>query len=166
MATKEKIDWFAIITFLIAVIMGVAAFWFGEKLIHNNEDAVSLITTVFSIFAGFVVAITTILGTPVTDSEKQSWRTLELRRGNVFRRLTRQKWLFVAYMLTLLVIFVESLIDQFYPEAAAILERIFLGMAVTAFVLSLGLPGALIKIQLSRYDEIIEEKKKAQGNHD
>lgn len=171
MSEKNAPDWRRILLFLIACSLGMIAFFFGGGLIHQNKDAIGIITTVFSIFAGFVVAITTILGTPVTDTEKQSWRTLELRRDNVFRRLTRQKWLFAAYMLTLSTIFLQTLLvgvdnpSESIKAISSFLERAFLGLAVFAFILSFGLPGALIKIQLARYDEMIEDKKKQNENN-
>lgn len=170
MAEKEKINWPSVALFVLALIAGILSFVYGEKFIHKNEEAVQVITTVFSIFAGFVIAITTILGTPVSDTEKQSWKTLELRRDNVFKRLARQKWLFIAYTMTLIFIFVSSLLGHIenppdYVEIiSCIVERLYLGMAVFALFLSLGLPSALANIQISRYDELIEEKKKESDN--
>lgn len=156
---SSKTNWIGIALFAFASGCGIVAFLFGGKYIHENKDAIGVITTVFSIFAGFIVAITTILGTPVGDTEKQTWQSLELRRNNVFRRLTKQKWLFISYLSTLLLIFGQTLIAKTFPDISILMERLFLGMAVFAFILSIGLPGALISMQISRYDELIDEKK-------
>lgn len=160
MATKPNRNWIGLCLFLFALCCGTISYAFGEAFIHKNKDAITVITTVFSIFAGFVVAITSILGTPVGDTVTQTWQSLESRRDNVFRRLTKQKWLFMCYLFTLLLIFFQTLIATSYPNLSIFLERLFLGTAVFAFIMSIGLPGALINMQISRYDELIDEKKK------
>lgn len=46
----------------ISIVFGIAAGWFGQDLIHDNDDARDLIVTVFSILAGFLIAVMTLLG--------------------------------------------------------------------------------------------------------
>lgn len=158
-------DWKRLSFFGVAIGAGAAGFFYGQPLIHGNDLAINVIVTVFSILAGFLVAIMTIMGEPGTFSAR-SWRASEVNRKNVVNRLIRQKWMFYLYLVTLGLILVGSLIGKQYPLAGEWIERIYLGTAITAFILSLGLPSALMKIQVARQDEIINSKRKASGIKD
>ncbi len=155
-------DWKRIILLCIATICGIFAAIYGQSFIHANERAINVIVTAFSILAGFLVAIMTIIGEPGLFSIR-SWRYAEAARKNLRNRLTRQKWMFILYLITLSLIFISSLVEKTYPFATVWLERIYLGMAVAAFILSFGLPSALMNIQLARHDEMIGAKRKSAG---
>lgn len=155
-------DWKRIFFVSFALLAGVAAAAFGQPFIHGNERAINVIVTAFSILAGFLVAIMTIIGDPGLFATR-SWRYAEVARGNLRNRLTRQKWMFILYLITLALILISSLIEKAYPLATVWLERFYLGLAVMAFILSFGLPSALMNIQLSRHDEMIDAKRKAAG---
>jgi hypothetical protein len=151
-----------IIFFLFAFLSGIAAAIYGQPFIHNNDRAINVIVTAFSILAGFLVAIMTIIGDPGVFSGR-GWRYAEVARGNLVNRLYRQKCMFILYLTTLSLILAASLLDQVVPQAVIWIERVYLLFAVMAFILSFGLPSALMNIQLSRHDEIIEAKRKAAG---
>lgn len=156
------LDWAKIFYVAVSVGAGILSGWYGQPLIHQNEQAVTVIVTVFSILAGFLVAITTILSDP-GPLARRTWRAMELYRDNVVRRLARQKWLFVLYLLTLGLILGSTLVERVWPALAVCLEHIYLGFAVTAFLVSLSLPWSLTRIQLDRYDERIKDKRKEMG---
>ena len=59
-----NIDYGRLIFIAITVPLSIAAGVFGQPLLHGNEDAVSVIVNVFSILAGFLVTIMTLLGEP------------------------------------------------------------------------------------------------------
>jgi hypothetical protein len=71
----------------------------------------------------------------------------------------------VLYLVTLTLVFVASLVKG-YPSLTAWLERAYLGLAVLAFMLSYRLPWALAHIQMRRYDELIDEQRRACGIKD
>lgn len=158
-------DWRRIGLFAIAALLGLAGAIYGQPLIHNNDMAVNVIVTVFSILAGFLVAIMTIMGEPGIFGFR-SWRANEINRRNTFNRLVRQKWMFSLYLSTLGLIFIASLVSKDYPCLTEWIERVYLGTGITAFVLSFGLPSALMNIQLARYEENITAKRKAAGIED
>ena len=146
------------IYFFCAAAFGCFAGWFGQPWIHDNDRAINIIVTMFSILAGFLVAIMTIVGDP-SSFGRRGWKSHELGQKAVFQRLARQKWLFGLYLITLGLIFVESLISKAYPIVGIWMERLYLGLSVTAFLISLRLPGVLMKIQMERHDEAIEAKR-------
>lgn len=150
---------------LLAAGGGIVGSIWGQHLIHDNEQAISIIATVFSILAGFLVAIMAIMGDPGGSAEK-SWRALELSRNNIFNQLVRQKWMFTLYLATLGLILISSLLDDKYPSLVVWIEHVYLGTAITAFILSLRLPATLMNIQLSRHEEMIKSKQKSVGIKD
>lgn len=151
--------------FIVSLIFGIIAGYQGQPLIHNNSQAINIIVTVFSVLAGFLVAIMTIIGEPGASFGK-SWRACEKNRKNVFARLVRQKWMFYLYLSTLGIIFLTSLVKDISPVLTVWLERIYLGGATTAFLLSLGLPASLLNIQLERHETIIKAKRNKDGIKD
>jgi hypothetical protein len=101
------IDWKRIIFFTVAGGAGFVGFCYGQPLIHENELAINVIVTVFSILAGFLVAIMSIMGEPGVFLSR-TWRASELNRKNVVNRLIRQKWMFYLYLVTLGLILAAS----------------------------------------------------------
>ncbi|MDY0186194.1 MAG: hypothetical protein RBR43_10000 [Desulfuromonadaceae bacterium] len=140
-----------------AILAGLASY-FGQPLIHGNEQAVNVIVTVFSVLAGFLVAIIAIVGDPVL-LPPGTWRAAELERGKLNSRLVRHKWLFTLYLLTLGMVFFALLLKDGDPCLVLWLERGFLFSGVFAFVLSLALPGSLMKVQRERIDAVIEHRR-------
>ncbi len=161
------IDSGRIATLLVALTLGLLAGFFGQPLVHGNQEAISVIVNVFSILAGFLVTIMTLLGEP-SLFRGHSWRADAVKKGNVFRRLVRHKWLFILYLLVLGLIFVSTLITKTYPDHKAVIwiERTYLGMATVAFVLSLTLPSRLMNLQLARFNEMVEMRKNPANNTD
>lgn len=151
-----------VLYFVAALAASVAAGFWGQPLIHGNQDAVNVITTVFSILSGFLVAIITIVGDPTAAASRDRWRFTEMQRDNVRRRLIRNKWLFVLYLATVGIVFIATLAKN-SPELSVWLERAYLAFASLAFLLSFRLPWALVHLQMRRYDEIIEEQRRACG---
>jgi hypothetical protein len=158
--SQGKIAWGRIATIVAALIAGITGGYFGQTWIHGNERAINVIVTSFSILAGFLVAIMTIMGDPAIFAGR-SWRAHELSRGTVKNRLWRQQWLFVLYLATLSLIFAESLASHIV--ATVWLERIYLGMAIAAFVVSFRLPFTLMRIQMERHEEAIQSRRRG-GN--
>lgn len=156
------IAWKRLSFFGFAAGCGVAGSVWGQTLIHGNAQAINIIVTVFSILAGFLVAIMTIMGDPGAFAGR-SWRANEQNRSNIFNRLVRQKWMFSLYLTTLGLILAASLLEKKLPCVVTWIEHIYLGTAIAAFILSMGLPSALMDIQLSRHEEVIKAKRKSAG---
>src|SRR5690554_6739935 len=100
-----NIAWGRIGFFTVTVLASGVAGWYGQPFIHGNSDASSVIVNVFSILAGFLVTIMTLLGEPGAVRGR-TYRADVVRRGNFYRRLVRHKWLFIAYLCVLGLIFI------------------------------------------------------------
>lgn len=156
-----QVDWARIRLFLYASILGVLAGWYGQPLIHENKDASDVIVNVFSILAGFLVTIMTLLGDPSLFGGR-TWRSDAVKRSNVYQRLVRHKWLFIGYLTVLGLLFVAALVGKNNPHSIVViwLERVYLGIAAFAFMLSLVLPSRLMSLQLARFDEMVASRRK------
>lgn len=142
---------------LAAVLAGMASY-FSQPLIHGNDQAVNVIVTVFSVLSGFLIAIIAIVGDPVL-LPPGTWRAAELEREKLNNRLIRHKWLFTLYLITLGLVFFALLLKDKDPNIVLWLERSFLFFGVFAFILSLTLPGSLMKVQRERIDAVIEHRR-------
>ena len=155
-----KPDWGRMAFLVCAVALGCVSGWYGQPLIHGNDQAVGVIVNVFSILAGFLVTIMTLLGEPALFRGR-TWRADAVRKSNVYRRLVRHKWLFIVYLMVLGFVFMTTLLAKRAPDGLLIvwLERIYLGLAALAFILSLALPHRLMNLQMSRFEEMIENRR-------
>jgi len=157
-AVKNQLDIKKVIFGITIFLFGTFTSYCGQPLIHGNDNALGVIVTVFSILAGFLVAIIAIIGDPLILSPG-SWRIAEKYRQTAHNRLVRHKWLFLLYLMTLGFIFVTMLIPATLVNTVIWFERIYLFFASIAFILSLRLPGSLMKLQEERMDSIIESRR-------
>lgn len=158
MSVDKKRIGLAIIAIAVAA---PAAFW-GQPLIHNNATAINVLVTVFSVLAGFLVAIVAIVGDPAL-LPPGSWRAAHMGRDKLKKRLIRHRWLFTTYLLTLGLVFSSLLANPSWPALTVWLERSYLFFGVVGFVFSLFLPSALMKAQEERINAAIESKRQQQG---
>lgn len=156
-----EVDWSRIgLFFSIAAVSAVIG-WYGQPFIHGNDEARGVIVNVFSILAGFLITVMTLLGEPGLYRAR-SWRSDEVRRSNVYQRLVRHKWLFISYLIVLALVFLTTIVAKRDPDSFAVtcLEGLYLGFATLAFIYSLMLPSRLLNLQLARFDELVESKRK------
>lgn len=155
------IHWPRVLGFIAASIASCFAGWYGQPLVHENPEAARIIVSVFSIMAGVLITIMTLLGEPGLYRGR-SWRADAVRRSNVYGRLVRQKLLFVLYLFTLGLVFLAILLKNSPTELPLLkyVEMAYLAFATLAFLLSLSLPGRLMSLQLARFDEMVESRRK------
>ena len=150
MGENEKIDALRIVKVAGAIVVSSAVGIFFQPMVDHNTDAVNTVVTIFSILAGFLIAVITLVAEPILKQAK-SWEDLQLMKKTVARKLRRQTWLFFFYLLTLGVALGIFLVPETQQLLRKILEGTFLGLATFVFLASFTLPGSLMKIQLDRY---------------
>lgn len=136
--------------------------WHAQPLVHGNEAAINVIVTVFSILAGFLVGIIAVVG-DVALLTPGSWRAVEINRNAVVNKLIRHKWLFVAYLMTLGLIFASMLLQKNWPSTTLWIERVYLTLGFVAFFCSVELPASLMRAQIERIDFEIEARRQQVG---
>lgn len=152
---------------LLCMAASAVAAYYGQPLVRENSDAALIIATVMTVFAGFLVAIIAILGDP-TMIPKGSWRIAEMRHDNLEASVIRYTSLFYVYLVAIALLFVGVLIakEPGHVVSDAIkmwVERLYMFFGVFSFLLTLGLPRALGKIQLTRSEAEIEERRRTAG---
>ncbi len=154
----------------ICLLIGGFAAYYGQPYTKDNSDLITIMITVFTVFAGFLVAIVTVLGDP-SLVPGDGWRSIESRREGLLDRLVLHSWLFVLYLVAIGFLFCGALIEK-APTAVVTenvklwIDRAYLFFGVSAFAMSFALPWALLTIQTSRLDEEIERRRRAAGIKD
>ena len=162
---NTEIDKGKLLYALIVIVISVLVACFGQPLIHGNQDAINVIVTVFSILAGFLVAVITLVGDP-KSLPAGSWQLARLGSDLTYNRLNRHKWLFKGYLTTLFLIFVSIVVKNKYPITQVYLEYVYLFFASISCFLSYRLPSALMELQKERIEHEIDERRKKEGIKD
>jgi hypothetical protein len=149
-----------------ALVSGGAAY-FGQPLVHGNSDAILVIITVLTIFAGFLVAIIAVLGDPAM-LPGGSWRVVEGRRGGVYRSVVTHTWLFRLYLVAIALLFAGVLVEKLGDCSSTItlktwVERGYLFFGVLSFTLTLALPSMLADLQMARVDAELRDRRQKAG---
>lgn len=149
----KKVVYFA----LIVLVSGVFS-RYGQPLIHGNQDAINVLVTVFSILAGFLIAVITLIGDP-KSLPAGSWRKAQLGSKLTYNRLIKKKWLFIAYLATLALIFTSMLFKSRHPNVSVYLEYGFMFFGGLSGIFSFQLPSALMQLQEERIQGEIEDRR-------
>ncbi|GHC65641.1 hypothetical protein [Neogemmobacter tilapiae] len=155
---KPTIDYLRLLKLIVALMVSCTVGYFLQPLISNNEDAVNAVVTIFSILAGFLIAVITLIAEP-TLKQAKNWQELQMMKATVQRRLFRQKLLFFLYLLTLGAALGIFLVPDTHIGLQCSLEVGFLGLATFVFLASFELPGSLMKIQMDRYEAEMDATK-------
>lgn len=152
-----KIRWGPLFFGVFAIAAGLLSGIYGHELIAENGDAREVIVTTFSILAGFLIAVMTLLGDQ--SMLPGTWRIAEASRQSIKAKLIRQKWLFYTYLITLILIFVSTLTATRWPEETEWLERTYFAFATGAFLISFRLPTVLMEVQMERVDAVVAARR-------
>ncbi len=138
---------------------------FGEPLTHKNTEALIILATVFSVFAGFIIAVITVLGDPAI-LYSGSWRIASLHRRQIRRSLRRQSTLLYIYLAVLGFTFAAALLGNIQGEyqLARYFERIALSLGAGAFVWSFALPVSIVRANMGRLDEEVDTRRRPGGS--
>ncbi len=154
----SQTDWWRLGKLAVAIGLSCAVGYFFQPMVANNTDAVNTVVTIFSILAGFLIAVITLIAEP-TLKQAKNWQELQLMKQTVQRKLFRQKLLFFLYLITLGVALGTFLVPDAQAELRRWLETVFLGLAAFVFLASFDLPGSLMKIQMERYEAEMDATK-------
>ncbi|EJB8399025.1 hypothetical protein MW352_000067 [Pseudomonas aeruginosa] len=162
---KKQLDWSRIRFFCYAAILSCEGAFLAKPLMLENSEALSVIVTAYSILAGFLVGIITMIGDP-KSLPSGSWQVARLSGEIIYRRLKRHKFLFTAYLATIALIFLSILLKKNNSEVNDFVEYIYLFLAIFCFLYSLKLPSTLMQLQEERIEEEIRARRKLEGIED
>ena len=158
MGWMKLIDWWRLVKLVSALCLSGFVGYRFQPMVSNNPDAVNTVVTIFSILAGFLIAVITFIAEPTLQQAK-NWVELQRMKETVRRKLFRQKLLFFLYLLTLGVALAMYLTPPEMVEILRWLQSVFLGLATFVFLASFSLPGSLMKIQMERYEAALEDSR-------
>lgn len=151
-----------IIFFITCVAVGAIASCLAQPYANDNSDVVTILITTYTVFAGFSIAIISIIGDPAAIP-KGTWRTAEGRRQRMEQRLNLHVFFFVIYLLTIGLLFIGVLTRKGLPDTSMAriwVERLYLFFGISSFLLTLSLPFALRNIQRMRYETETENRRR------
>ncbi len=156
--------WLAV---LVCVGASAGAAYYGQPLVKDNSDAITIIVTVMTVFAGFLVAIIAVLGDPALIPGG-SWRIAELRHANLENSLSKHIALFYIYLVAIGSLFAGVLIRKepdsvVGPGIKYAVEFAYLFFGTLSFLFTLALPHSLGKLQLARSAREIEDRRERVG---
>ena len=146
-------------------LIGALAAYYVQPYAQSNSDLTLIIITVFTVFAGFLIAIITIIGDPIMIPEG-SWRIPELHRDRMEAMLFWHIVLFCLYLLTIGLLFVGVILERALDHHnlwRLWIERAYLFLGVTSFLLTFLLPSSLLRTQRARYDAETERRRRQAG---
>ena len=150
---------------LACAIIGAVTAYYVQPFIRDDSDIVIIVVTVFSVFAGFLIAAIAIIGDPRMIHEG-SWRIAEAGREKMQRRLSWHISLLFGYLITIALLFAGVVLEKVCAANNVVkvfVERGYLFFGVTAFLLAFALPLALRKMQQEMYDAEIERRRQQEG---
>jgi hypothetical protein len=150
---------------ILCLALGAVGAFYSQPYMSHNADAVLILVTVFTVFAGFLIAIITIIGDPIMIPEG-SWRVAEGGRDRMEGRLVWHVVLFVLYLVTIGLLFVGVIFDKALNEGDLLriwIERAYLFVGISSFFFTFALPAALLEMQRARYDGETDRRRRAAG---
>lgn len=139
---------------------GVFAWHFQPKY-HDNSNALTVLVTMFSILAGFLVAVMAIVGND-RALRGRNWRQDTFYLMQIKRDLRKHAILFYLYLTILALAFLASL-NLGWPALLQIgLECFLLFLACMAMLGSFSLPGQLTRRHITDLEAIIKARRDAE----
>lgn len=158
----REIDIRKVVKFIIVMLLSGIVSYFAQPHIHGNEKAVDLIINVFSILAGFLVAIMTLFSDFSINNET-NWREVLLQKQIIRVRAAKNKHLFYCYLIVLVFVFISILFAKseggLYKNIVKCAEYVYLYFASVALGYSLFLPNKIYQLQKEKLDSAIKERK-------
>lgn len=152
---------------IFCFVVGASVAFFYKPYVGDNSDVLTVVTTTTTVFAGFLVAIITVIGDP-SMAPSGSWRAAEAKRNGVEQRVVSYINLFILYMMTIASVFLSAAVKKvphnvMSDEVKEWFDFFYLFLGISAFLLSLTLPFGLLKIQMERLDGEIDRRRRQEG---
>lgn len=140
----------------IAILSGIITYFLKDFV--KGSDAISILATIFSILAGFIIVTLTMLSDP-SQFTRAGWRKVSIFKKIAEHELSKQKTLFTGYIIALSAIFISFIVKEINDTLFGIVQFFYLWVAFICLYYSMFLPSTIIRIQLQKLDHIIEHKK-------
>jgi hypothetical protein len=154
----RKTSWRKVAYIVICIAVSVFFAWQFQPKYHDNSNALSVLVTVFSILAGFLVAVMAIVGSE-RALKGRNWRQDTFYLLHVKQDLQKHSALFYLYLLVLALSFLASLKLGWPDIIQTSVECVLLFLACLAMLLSFSLPGQLTRRHISDLESAIKARR-------
>ena len=159
---QSKLSWRKVIYFVACIVISIFFAWQFQPKYHDNSNALSVLVTVFSILAGFLVAVMAIVGSE-RALKGRNWRQDTFYLTQVKRDLQKHSALFYLYLQVLALSFLATL-KLGWPEIVQTgVEGVLLFLACLAMLLSFSLPGQLTRRHVSDLETAIKARREKEA---
>lgn len=145
-----------------ALVSILAGYYFGASL-RASTTALSGIISVFSILAGVLVAVISIIGDP-SMLLTGNWRLGYVHAKEIQIRIARYAILILLYVVILIVVLVAILLKDNNADGYQWVFNLLGMLTSLGLLLSLPLPFNLMSIQKERMTEEIRRRQSTTGN--
>lgn len=156
--TAPKTSWRKVIFFALSLLVAGVFAWKFQPRYHDNSNALTVLVTVFSILAGFLVAVMAIVSNDRALRGK-NWRQDTFYLLQIRRDLRKHAALFYLYLAILALVFLASLNLGWPCIVQDGLEVFLLFLSCLAMLWSFSLPGQLMRQHLSDLEKIIKDRR-------
>lgn len=162
-ASLKKLSWRKIAYVFMCIAISIFFSWQFQPNYHDNSNALSVLVTVFSILAGFLVAVMAIVGSE-RALKGRNWRQDTFYLAQVKQDLQKHSALFYLYLLVLVLSFLATL-KLGWPEVVQTgVECVLLFLACLAMLLSFSLPGQLTRRHVSDLETTIKARREKEAS--
>lgn len=155
--TKRKISWKKSLFSLGSVVVSALVAYFFHAKYHNNSNALTILTTVFSILAGFLIAVFAIVADERALRGK-SWKSNVAELELIRRELRSHRRLFSLYLVVLTLAFIVALDFGWPMKLQERIEYVLVFLASMAMIWSFRLPSYLMSRHMDALDRVIESR--------
>lgn len=163
MLPKRKISILKSCGWILSIAASVCFAYFLQPKYHGNANAMTVLTTIFSVLAGFLIAVMAISADD-RALRGRTWRHDVAYLELIKRDLRKHRSLFYLYLTVLslaLIATIELPVDQ---SAQIFIERALLFLGCFALLVSFRLPVYLTKRHVENLNAIILARRAEEQN--
>lgn len=153
---NHRISFRKVLIFFVTIFLSIFIGYHLQPMLESKPRLVGTFVTIFSILAGFLIAIMIFVVDPIVRKAK-SWDELQGMEPVVSIRLNRCKFLFYLYLFSLCFAVAVDLVPNEYEVLHKWLQVAFLSLSIGVLIASFGLPKRLISIQMEMYNEALKK---------
>lgn len=150
---------------IFCFLCGVVAFWKLGPFLEASPATLAGIVSVFSILAGVLVAVISIIGDP-SMLLPGNWRVGYVHAQTIQDRIAEYAHLVLIYVIVLVLVLTCTLLQENKVTVLPWAFEALAGLTVFALMLSLPLPYSLMAIQKERMDQEVQRRKSPPGSQD
>lgn len=158
---KKAISFGRLALFILGAPFSLLGAWPIYERYSQSEEALSAVAGVCATFAGFIVAMLTILG-DATALLPGSWRLASSQAVEIHRRSLRLQFIFYCYLLAAFsAIFVLVTVNDF-TQIRTIIAYFSCSLIIYCVIVSFELPNSLNSIKQDRLNAVVETRREAE----